>query len=187
MSEGPFFLYFVWNHTAANMKYILLLIGLTSPFYTLSQSIYLTGQVINSQTNKGFWGATLLFKQLDKVVTGGITDSTGTFVVKSIPVGTYSIDIEAIGYRTETVTNVIVSSDTLLHTISFPGPCKYIYANNVQIKCTEGHTDYIVPIVYGMPGRKLLKEAKAKKLYLGGCETTGCDPKYYCLVHEKEF
>lgn len=169
------------------MRYILLLIGFASPLYSLSQSMHLRGKIIDSQTNKGFWGAKLLFRQTDEVITGGITDSTGTFVVKSIPVGAYSIDIGAIGYRTETLPNILVTSDTLLPSIFFPGPCKYVYVKNAQVTCVQGHADHIVPIVYGLPSKKMLKEAKAEKLYLGGCETTGCDPKYYCLVHKNEF
>jgi hypothetical protein len=168
------------------MKYVLLLVTLTSPFCGLSQTTHLRGKVIDSQVNKGFWGATLLFKQADKVVTGGSTDSAGVFIVKSIPIGTYDVDIESIGYRTETLTNVVISSDTLLPTIPFPGPCKYIYRKDVQVACVGGHTDHIVPIVYGLPGKRLMEKAKKEKLYLGGCQITGCDPKYYCLTHRKE-
>jgi len=177
---------FVLPYTSASMKYILLLITLSNPFYGLGQTTHLRGKVVDSQINKGFWGAALLFKQADKIITGGITNSSGVFVVKSIPIGTYDIAIESVGYRTEILPNIVVSSDTLLPIILFPGPCKYVYAKNVQVKCVGGHTDRIVPITYGLPGKRLLKEAKEEKLCLGGCQTTGCDPKYYCLIHKKE-
>jgi hypothetical protein len=168
------------------MKYILLLFAFSTPYYSLCQVSHLRGRVIDSQSNKSFWGATLLFKQGDKIITGGTSDSAGVFTVKTIPVGSYNVDITAIGYRTETLSNVVVSSDTLLSTISFPGPCKYVYPEGLLISCVGGHTDHIIPMVYGLPGKKLMRQAKKEEVHLAGCQLTGCDPKYYCLVHKKE-
>jgi hypothetical protein len=168
------------------MHYTLLLLLLTSPLYALGQITHLRGMVMDSQANKGFWSAIVLFKQADKVITGASTDSTGVFLVKRIPIGVYTVTIESVGYRTETLPNVVISADTLLPTISFPGPCQYVYPKEKQITCIGGHTDHIVPIVYGFPGKRLLKKAKQEKVYLAGCQTTGCDPQYYCLTHKKE-
>jgi hypothetical protein len=168
------------------MPYPLLLLLLTSPFYALSQITHVRGKVMDSQANKGFWSAIVLFKQADKVITGASTDSTGIFVVKRIPIGVYTVTIESVGYRTKTLPNVVISADTLLPTISFPGPCQYLYSKEKPISCMGGHTDHIVPIVYGLPGKRLLEKAKKEKVYLAGCQTTGCAPQYYCVTHKKE-
>lgn len=49
----------------------------------------------------------------------------------------------------------------------------------VKIICPKcGKTG--VHIVYGKPGRKTMKKAQEKKVYLGGCVKTPNSPKYHC-------
>ncbi len=51
----------------------------------------------------------------------------------------------------------------------------------------ENHTNQIVPVVYGLPGAKLRRKADKGKVKLGGCLISGCDPQWYCKIHDKTF
>lgn len=119
-------------------------------------------------------------------MSGASTDSSGEFRIEKVAVGIYSIQIESIGYRTETVENVAVTENSSKLIIAFPGPCKFIYTKGIKPNCIGGHTDNIIPIAYGLPGNVLMKKAKQGKVYLGGCMVSGCDPKYYCTIHKVE-
>ena len=52
--------------------------------------------------------------------------------------------------------------------------------------CPKGHSDQIIPIVYGYPGPKLMREANECKVKLGGCIVQESDPKWYCKIHKIE-
>ncbi len=67
-----------------------------------------------------------------------------------------------------------------------PGFCPYAPAHGRTPACLNSHTDHVIPIFYGLPSAKVMAKAKAGKLYLGGCQLTGCDPYYYCLTHKRE-
>lgn len=50
-------------------------------------------------------------------------------------------------------------------------------------KCGEKMLD----IIYGLPGEEAMKLVENKKAILGGCMTTGNDPKYYCSKCKKSY
>jgi hypothetical protein len=52
--------------------------------------------------------------------------------------------------------------------------------------CLNGHTDNIIPIVYGEPNEKTMEKASQGKVLLGGCIVTTGAPKYYCTIHKIE-
>ena len=147
---------------------------------------YVKGHVIYSETSEKFPGVTILLMQQNAVVTGASTDKNGDFVINNVPLGTYNLIIKTVGYRDETVENIVVSPTMPEFNIAFPGPCKYVYTKDRRIKCVGGHTDHIVPIVYGLPDAKLLSKAKNGKIYLGGCQLYECHPEYYCTIHKVE-
>ena len=144
------------------------------------------GHIVDSKTNENFPGATVLFMQDNAIVNGASTDMTGVFAVKNIPLGTYSVVVKAIGYRDETIGNVVVTSANQQFNISFPGPCKYKYVKGKKPNCVAGHTDHIVPIIYGLPDARLMAKARKEKAYLGGCQLYDCHPEYYCTIHKVE-
>jgi hypothetical protein len=49
-----------------------------------------------------------------------------------------------------------------------------------------GHTDRLLPIVYGRPTPKTMRRAQQGTVVLRGCLVSGCDPRYYCPVHKKD-
>ena len=44
----------------------------------------------------------------------------------------------------------------------------------------------VTPIFYGLTTLKFIRKNR-KKYYFGGCELTGCDPKYYCKTDQYKF
>ena len=167
------------------MKYLLLLLVFFCTFRASCQTFSMQGTLKDTQSNKGFWGATLLFRQANETVTGSSTDSAGAFHMDIRP-GVYDLYIEAIGYRTKTMKGLVVSANPAVLMLTFPGPCEFVYTAKAPPMCVDGHTDHIIPIVYGLPGKKEMKRSKDGKIYLGGCQVTGCDPKYYCPIHQRQ-
>ena len=168
------------------MKFPVLLLALCVVQRGHAQGTALTGTVQETASTHGFPAATLLFKQGDATVTGTGTDSDGHFRVASIGPGTYDVEIQALGFRSQTVRGVVVTAASGPLVLDFPGPCTFRYAGNQRPACVGGHTDHLLPIVYGLPGKKAMVRAKAGKIYLGGCQLSGCDPRYFCPLHQKE-
>ena len=168
------------------MKYWVVLLFLFRAGHAVGQGTSIMGKVKDMESQHGFPAATLLFKQSEVAVTGASTDSAGHFRVASIAPGTYDVEIQAFGFRTKTVrgVDVTVSSGPLV--LDFPGPCTFLYSGNQRPACVGGHTNHLLPIVYGLPSKKAMARAKAGKIHLGGCLITGCDPRYYCPLHKKE-
>ncbi|MBD3638205.1 MAG: hypothetical protein HUJ25_12705 [Crocinitomicaceae bacterium] len=52
-------------------------------------------------------------------------------------------------------------------------------------RCPEGHTDHVIPIVYGMPDEDMFTRADSGLIYLAGCELS--DETYWCKQHEIAF
>jgi hypothetical protein len=48
-------------------------------------------------------------------------------------------------------------------------------------------TKSVIPVIYGMPTRKMFRNTKSGKYRLGGCIITQDNPKYYCKADDFEF
>jgi hypothetical protein len=135
-------------------------------------------------------GIVVLLNIGDSVVDRTYVNEHGYFQFESIPSGVYSISIKQIGYRTISVDEVHVIKDSIIKmTIQFPHPlpCPYNYSNDFQPRCVRGHTDNVIPMVYGLPSKRMMKKAKKGKIHLSGCIVSDCDPKFYCVIHKIEF
>jgi hypothetical protein len=157
-----------------------------APLATRCQPGQLAGHVTTSDRAEGFAGVTLTLHQAGHLVTGMVTDATGAFSFANLPLGTYEVVLDMSGYRRESQADIQVTARPTTLTIPFPGPCRYRYPSHRLPACVGGHTDQFIPIVYGFPNARTMQRAKQGKVYLGGCEVTGCDPKYYCPLHQKE-
>jgi hypothetical protein len=160
------------------MKNLLFLFIFISGY---SQTANFTGHVIEKKTETGFPGVTVELNQEGKVVYETQTDFDGNYTIKNVKLGAYEFKLKLIGYQDFVIKDFYISQNRALEFI-FPNPCK----ESVKI-CPKNHTDKLIPIVYGMPGEKLIKKAKKGKVMLGGCIVTDCDPKWYCKVHKIEF
>ena len=63
---------------------------------------------------------------------------------------------------------------------------KIVHKKKQKPTCIGGHTDHIVPIVYGMPTEEMMRKAELGLVHLGGCVMSDSDPKFYCTIHEIE-
>ncbi|WP_166636719.1 carboxypeptidase-like regulatory domain-containing protein [Zeaxanthinibacter enoshimensis] len=140
----------------------------------------------------------MIFKKDSTVIPGAIilvsgtkigaqTNVEGEYFLNNINPGTYDLVVSAIGYGKDTIPNINVSSysDSLLVLGLPPGPCYDQQSSKfcpVNEKCKS-----VIPIVYGLPDKRLLKKVEKGKIRLGGCEVTGCEPHWYCDEHEIEF
>lgn len=61
------------------------------------------------------------------------------------------------------------------------------YRENKSSVCPKCKSDKkVLPIFYGLTTGKFMKKNK-KKYYFGGCELTGCNPKWYCKTDQLKF
>ena len=71
--------------------------------------------------------------------------------------------------------------------------CLYTYSVGYIPKCPHGHTDNILPIIYGLYITTHRKNGYSdssnsdREYYTGGCLVSDCDPKYYCKIHQTKF
>ncbi len=131
--------------------------------------------------------STVVLTQGDSTITGTVPDSTGLFKLNNINEGVYDLEIRQIGYRDFVSYRLRISNDTITNiAIAYPPPCVFIYAKGQRPICIGGHTDKIIPIVYGLPTKKTMKKAEKGLIHLGGCIVTNCDPHYYCTIHKVE-
>ena len=90
-----------------NTIQILILLTLFIPIYNLySQTGNITGTVKDQTTNEALAGANII---VNGTIYGAAAGSEGNFVIKNVPVGTYSITATVIGYKPETVTDIVIN------------------------------------------------------------------------------
>ena len=80
--------------------------------------------------------------------------------------------------------------NNLLIRFEVNGPCLYDHPPDYKPVCTYNHTDSIVPIIYGLiplNGDEWQGDKKMMKAKYAGCVTTGCDPYFYCKLHDVAF
>ncbi len=77
---------------------LLFLLGIM--FSASAQNGSANGKVVDKNQNLAVPYVTVTVKVLEKVVTGGITDEKGLFDIKNIPFGTYTLELQFMGYKT---------------------------------------------------------------------------------------
>ena len=91
------------NHTVA---FLLLM---ATQINSMAQTQVLRGIVLDQQSEIPLIGATVQVLGIDPPL-GGITDMSGRFELKNIPVGRQSVRISYIGYETQTLDNILLTS-----------------------------------------------------------------------------
>jgi iron complex outermembrane recepter protein len=79
----------------------------------------ITGNVLDAQSKKAVEFATVsVFSMRDSaLVTGGVSDESGAFLVDKVPYGGYYVEINFIGYEKQTFKPVVIRPDALTHAI----------------------------------------------------------------------
>lgn len=86
------------------MKFKVALFFLLGVIFTASaQNGSVNGKVFDKKQNLPIPYVTVTVKNADKVVTGAITDDKGFFEIKNIPFGSYSIELQFMGFKTITM------------------------------------------------------------------------------------
>ncbi|WP_103068253.1 TonB-dependent receptor domain-containing protein [Aquimarina sediminis] len=78
-------------------------------FYAQTGTII--GEVIDNNTQESVPYATIVIKSNNKVITGGITNENGAFLVNKIPLGEYIFEAQFMGYKTISKTISVTESN----------------------------------------------------------------------------
>ncbi|MFD2936576.1 TonB-dependent receptor domain-containing protein [Spirosoma flavum] len=126
---------------------LLLGVGLTSAFAQISHPGKLTGMLTDSTTTKPVPFATAALMEGTKLVTGTTTDGAGMFILPALPLGSYTLVLSFVGYRTKTLSVKLTTEQPSLQL----GPI---------LMATEGKTLGEVTVA----GQKALVEDKGDRL-----------------------
>lgn len=169
------------------MKLLLAKILVLTSLSSFCQSGQIAGQIMKQDTLLEYKYLTVLLTIDDSTIKGTVPDTAGFFKLKNINKGIYSLKIRYTGKRDLVSNNLQIFSDTTIClNLSYPPPCGFVYRKWQKPKCIKGHTNHIIPIVYGLPTKKTMLKAKKGLVHLAGCTMTDCDPHYYCTVHNVE-
>lgn len=125
-----------------NIIYFLLMgittMALGQPSDAVSdKQITVSGKVIDATTGAALEYATVSFTNSQgEIVNGSITDVNGTYSMK-IPTGIYTVKFEFIGFKTKTLENQNLDSDTTLPTVSLSEDLESLEEVVVRAETTE--------------------------------------------------
>ena len=80
-----------------NIIILFILFFYTIPFFTKGQN-QLTGKVLDLHSNQPLNGVIIT---IPAIKTGAVSDSTGYYLIRNIPEGTYLVEVHLIGYATK--------------------------------------------------------------------------------------
>ncbi|GAA4425338.1 hypothetical protein GCM10023188_06170 [Pontibacter saemangeumensis] len=166
--------------------FIVLILSLLS-LSGYCQNGQVTGQIALQDSLMEYKYLRVLLQKGESTVNGAVPDNSGHFVINDIPEGNYTLFIRQLGFRDAITDSVVVSDgETTTLNLPYPPPCRFTYEKGQKPKCIGGHSDGIIPIVYGLPTKKTMKKAEKGLVHLAGCIVTDCDPQYYCKIHNRE-
>ena len=144
----------------------------------------LSGRVLDKQRGEGLVGAEIILRTTSQAFRA-MSDWEGRFSI-GVPAAAYTVEINRYNFPTELHNNVIISPGDTAITLFYSTPCRFHHPQKWVPTCPLGHRDHLIPVVYGFPSAAMMKKAKAGKISLGGCVHSGCEPTYYCVLHDKE-
>lgn len=93
--------------------YSLFIIVLLFASAAYAQTGELQGKVIDAETNKGIGFAPVVIMQGGVQKAGGYTEDDGSYSIKPIIPGTYTVKVSYVGYNPIEINNVLISSDKM--------------------------------------------------------------------------
>ncbi|MGH7455181.1 MAG: carboxypeptidase-like regulatory domain-containing protein, partial [bacterium] len=75
---------------------LLLLIGISHPSAQTQERYSVSGVVLDAETGKPLPSANVFFAN---TMMGSVTDSTGRFLIRNVPVGTFELVVSRVGYE----------------------------------------------------------------------------------------
>ena len=70
----------------------------------------ISGKIIDNKTKETLPYVSIVIKDGDAVVTGGITDDNGEFTINNLPLKTYTVDVQFMGFKTHTATAALTNA-----------------------------------------------------------------------------
>jgi hypothetical protein len=164
------------------MKPIILLILIFTSLIAFTQKGQINGQIVKSGSLPYPYFIVSL-KQAGSIIQEAVPDAEGRFTLNEVEKGFHSLIVKRPFYGDYIADSLLVVIDKPIYLNIHPCfPTK-----GKTPKCVGGHTDQIIPIAYGKSTAETMKKAKQGVVRIGGCLVTGCDPNYYCTLHEIEF
>jgi hypothetical protein len=142
----------------------------------ICQSGFINGYIFDRNDSSTVVGAYLVMHEVNKTLT---TSNKGYFEICGLKPGEYSLGITLIGYKDTTISSLKVEADSSVHIEIYLSTCYFHVFGKTNICPKCGRDDMVVPILYEMATKKMIKRARKGIVYLGG-HRTGCDPTYYC-------
>jgi hypothetical protein len=145
----------------------------------------------NRTLNIPFIPATIHFlADTGSIASSFINKGLQKITYTKVPIGKYKIQMTGQGQLTTIIDSIYVTNNKLVLNINITGPCLYDHPIAYVPTCPKNHQDSIISIVYGLvtkSGDTFIKDKKDLKVKYAGCVMTGCDPQYYCKLHDIEF
>jgi hypothetical protein len=163
------------------MKSILIYISFLINLVSASQTTELKGNVLSTEDETPFAGVTIQLLQSEKVMFETQTNFAGDYIIENIPIGNYDFKVSSFGYPDKIIYSFPIQTYVKALNLKYPD-CK-----QAEKICPKNSLDKIIPIVYGLPDRKLMRKAGNGKVRLGGCIYTNCSPHWYCKKHNISF
>lgn len=102
-----------------------------------AKDVTITGKIIEQSTSSVLEYATVAFtNQQGQIVTGGITDLEGNYSI-TVPAGIYKVTFEFIGFKTKTLENQNLTSDTRLPTVALAEDSESLDEIIIRAETTE--------------------------------------------------
>lgn len=92
------------------MRILLCIFFILCTSFAFAQTGSISGKIIDPETKEPLIGVTVL---VDGTSKGEISDLTGSFIIKSVPVGAQKIRIKYVGYEEATIETVVVEDQTV--------------------------------------------------------------------------
>ncbi|MEP2609434.1 MAG: carboxypeptidase-like regulatory domain-containing protein, partial [Cyclobacteriaceae bacterium] len=100
-------------HTLTKSSTFKVLIGIALAIFlvmdAMAQGQVIKGKVIDAQAEYELIGATIILQGYDPII-GTTTDVDGSFRLENVPVGRQTINVQYIGYKNQTIPNVLVTA-----------------------------------------------------------------------------
>jgi hypothetical protein len=163
------------------IMFILILILIANKGF--AQNGIIKGYVFDNGSKKPIIGANIIMLKTNDMT---VSDTSGFFEIRNLDSGKYSFGIKLIGYKDTTINNVVVEPGKDLNLKFFLSECEYHILGHPKTCPICGMTDEVVPILYGVATKKMIKKEKKGVAFIGGART-GCDPVYYCKKDKVKF
>ena len=141
-----------------------------------SQTGCIKGNIYSKHDSSKVVGVQILLNEKNNSTS---TDYNGYFEICDLNPGKYSFGVIFIGYKDTSIYNIDVYANKTVDFKIYLSECEYHTLGNSNICPICNKNDLVIPILYGMKTKKMIRKSKKGIAYLGSART-GCDPHWFC-------